>query len=150
MKLLCLAPYRILLKIKSLSPKTISNQGGGDRLIQDIMTLSTVVGGYMTFFKPVSLKWTNWYKGWYANRKMKNQLVITGQNWTNWHFWWYILQSITHTYWFSQVFLSISSFIIKPAYFRGGGIAALRVVFTSFLPHFASLSRHIVSFFGLW
>ena len=90
------------------------------------MTLSTVVGGYVKIFKPVSLKWTNWYKGWYANRKMKNQLVITGQNWTNWHFWWYILQSITHTYWFSQVFLSISSFIIKPAYFRGGHRGALR------------------------
>ena len=79
-------------------------QGRGNRLIQDIMTLSTVVGGYVKFFKPVSLKWTNWYKGWYANRKMKNQLVITGQNWTNWHFWWNILQSITHTYWSSLVF----------------------------------------------
>ena len=113
------------------------DQGGVNRLVPDIMTLSTVVGGYVKFFKAVSLKWTNWYKGWYANRKMKNQLVITGQNWTNWHFWWYILQSITHTYWFSQVFLSISSFIIKPAYFRGG-IAALRVVFASFRVVFAS------------
>ena len=77
---------------------------GGNRSIRDIMTLSTVVGGYVKIFKPVSLKWTNWYKGWYAKRKMKKQLVITGQNWTNWHFWWNILQSITHTYWSSLVF----------------------------------------------
>ena len=37
---------------------------------------------------PVSNAWAQHclyplYKGWYANRKMKNQLVITGQNWTN-------------------------------------------------------------------
>ena len=57
-----------------------SGQGGVDRLIQDIMTLSTVVGGYVKIFKPVSLKWTNWYKGWYAKRIYLSQVSEYASN----------------------------------------------------------------------